>query len=93
MDYQKKQEELYKAVMRKRREAIIIRLPENFNRTHEEQDAINYFHGTGIYAQYQDPETKPNTFDTRQSFLLKMHDPILRRNFLNSLNSLDEKNN
>ena len=84
MSYQKKQEELYKAAMRKRREAIKMRLPKNFNRNHEEQEEINYFQGIGIYAQHQDSETKPNIFDTRQSFLRKMYDPILRRNFLNS---------
>ncbi len=90
MDYQKKQEELYKSAMQKRRETLRARLEENFNRTREEQDAINYFHETGIYAKYQDPETRPNIFDTRQSFLLKMHDREMRGNFLNSFNR--EKN-
>lgn len=84
MNYQKKQEELYKSAMRKKREALKIRVKKNFNRTPEEQDAVDYFHGTGIYAKFQDPKTEPNRFDTRQSFLRKMHDPELRNNFLNS---------
>ena len=87
MAFQKKQEELYKLAMQKKREALRLGLKENFNRTAKEQDAVDYFNGTGIYAKYQDIRTKPNIFDTRQSFLLKMHDPVLRNNFLNSFNS------
>ena len=48
--------------------------------------ALDYFQGTGFYQKYQDPRLKPNIFDTRQTFLFKMHDPLLRKNFLNSLN-------
>ena len=70
--------------MQKKREALRLRLKENFNRTPEEQDAVDYFNGTGIYAKYQDIKTKPNIFDTRQSFLRKMHDPELRNNYLKS---------
>ena len=49
-------------------------------------DAMDYFQGTGFYARQQDPKTKPNIFDTRQSFLLKMHDDQMRTDFLNSFN-------
>ena len=55
--------------------------------TKEELDALDYFHGTDFYQQYQGSEFKPNLFDTRQTFLLKMQDPVLRNNFLNSFNS------
>ena len=63
MAFQKKQEELYKSAMQKKREALRLRLKENFNRTAKEQDAVDYFNGRGIYAEYQDIRTKPNIFD------------------------------
>jgi hypothetical protein len=77
MDYQQKQEKFYESAIRKRRE-----IPDFL--TKEELDAIDYFQGTGFYLKYQDPKT--NIFDTRKSFLLKMHDIVLRKNFLNSFN-------
>ena len=90
MNYQKKQEEFYKSAMRKEREFKRLRIKENSNLyTKKELDAIDYFHGTGSYKKYQDPAMKPNIFDTRQTFLFKMHDPLLRNNFLNSFNSKD----
>ncbi|MFT6843772.1 MAG: hypothetical protein ACJASR_002556 [Psychroserpens sp.] len=92
MDYQKKQEEFYKSAMRKKKEIERIRvLPNTRYYTNEELDAIDYFHGTGIYATFQNPKTKPNIFDTRNRFLLKMHDDKLRNEFLNSLNSRNNK--
>jgi len=90
MAFQKKQEGFYKSAMKKKRKALRLRLKENFRRTREEQDAVDYFYGTGIYAKFQDIKTKPNIFDTRQSFLRKMHDPITLDNFLGSFN---RKNN
>ena len=74
--------------MRKKREIQKLRIKEipDFY-TKKELDAISYFQRTGFYLKHQDPKVKPNIFDTRQSFLLKMHDPILRENFLNSFNS------
>ena len=39
---------------------------------------MDYFNGTGFYQKEQDPTRKPNIFDTRQTFLLKMHDDKLR---------------
>lgn len=69
--------------MRKQREFKRLRIQENSNLyTKEELDAVNYFHGTGFYKKYQDPAMKPNIFDARQTFLLKMHDLCLR-NFSN----------
>lgn len=86
--YQKKQEDFYKSAMKKKRELKRLRIKENSNvYIKEELDAIDYFQGTGFYQKYQDPKLKPNIFDTRQTFLFKMHDPILRNNFLSSLNS------
>jgi len=87
MAYQQKQEKFYESAIRKKREIRRLRIqeiPDFF--TKEELDAIDYFQGTGFYFKYQDPKTKPNIFDTRQSFLLKMHDLVLRENFLNSFN-------
>jgi hypothetical protein len=87
MAYQKKQEEFYKLAMRKKRELRRLRIKENSKfYTKQELDAMDYFHGTGFYQKHQDPKVKPNIFDTRQTFLFKMHDPILRNNFLNSFN-------
>ena len=40
--------------------------------TAEEKSSIDYFHGTGIYAKFQDPKTPPNINDTRKTFLKKI---------------------
>lgn len=94
MNYQKKQKELYKLAIKKQSELKRLRISSGFY-TKEELDAIDYFHGKGFYAKEQDPNVKPNMFDTRQSFLIKMHNPVMRKNFIKSLkrlNSLDESN-
>ena len=92
MDYQKKQEEFYKSAMRKRKELKKLKIKYNSNfYTKEQLEAIDYFQGTGFYKKQQDSKTKPNKFDTRQSFLLKMHDDKLRNEFLNSLNRRNNK--
>ena len=52
--------------------------------TKEQLDAISYFQGTGFYQEHQDPKIAPNIYDTRQTLLLKMHDLILRNDFLNN---------
>lgn len=72
--------------MKKRRETLRLRIKENFSRTKDEQDAIDYFSGSGFYRREQDPTVKPNIFDNRQSFLIKMHDKEMRMNFLKSFN-------
>ena len=91
MDYQKKQEEFYKSAMKRQFELKRLRIqdPSSFY-TKEEVDAINYFHGKGFYAKTQDLSIKPNIFDTRQSFLRKMHNPVMRKNFIKSLKRLNE---
>ena len=87
MDYQKKQEKFYKLAMKRKKELKRLRvLDKKSYYTKEELDAMNYFQGTGFYITYQDPKVKPNIFDTRQSFLLKMHDDKLRNEFLDSFN-------
>ena len=87
VNYQKKQEKFFKSAMRKKREMIRLRMKEDPKfYTKEELDARDYFEGNGIYAKYQDKREKYNIFDTRQSFLLKMHDDKLRNDFLNNLN-------
>lgn len=87
MAYQQRQEKFYKSAMIKKREIQRLRILETPNLyTKEELDAISYFQGTGLYSKHQDPKVKPNIFDTRQSFLLKMHDDKLRNEFLDSFN-------
>jgi hypothetical protein len=71
--YQENREKVYKAAMIKRREALRLRKKEDFGRTKDEQDAIDYFLGRGFYQTHQDPSVKPNIFDNRQSFLIKIH--------------------
>jgi hypothetical protein len=51
----------------------------------EEHDAINYFTGQDFYRSQQDFRTEPNIFDTRESFLIKMHNESNRNRFLKSL--------
>jgi len=51
----------------------------------EEHDAINYFTGQGFYRSQQDFRTERNIFDTRESFLIKMHNESNRNRFLKSL--------
>jgi hypothetical protein len=96
MDYQKKQEEFYKSAMKKREERTRIKvLNDSRYFTAQELDAMDYFHGTGVYAILRNPKTKPNILDTRETFLLKMHDDELNNEFLktfNSLNSLNRRN-
>ena len=55
----------------------------------EEHDAINYFTGQGFYRSQQDFRTEPNIFDTRESFLIKMHNESNRNRFLKSLKESD----
>ena len=78
VDYQKKQEKFLQSGRKKLREGNRLRM--KIKLTPEEQEAFDYFNGTGFYENYQNP----NIFDTRQSFLLKMEDPEVRTTFLNS---------
>ena len=88
MNYQKQQEIFYKSAIKKKSEVKRLRMKETSKMyTKQELDAISYFHGTGFYKKYQDPTMKPNIFDTRQTFLFKMHDRTRLLEFLNSFNN------
>jgi len=79
--------------MKKNQTCQILGFPKNtLYYTKDELDAIDYFNGTGIYKQYQDLKEKPNMFDTRQTFLLKMHDPVRRNKFLDTFNRKNDLN-
>jgi hypothetical protein len=92
IEYEQKQRELYESAQKKLKMSPIgISSSEQLFST-EEKDAIAYFQGTGFYADCQRLEERPNMFDTRETFLLKMHNPKMRENFLNRLNRLSEKN-
>ena len=89
IDSQRKQEKFYKSARMRKAELRRLRMIDRPSLyTKEELDAMDYFRGTGFYARQQDPKMKPNMYDTRQSFLLKMHDDQMRNDFLNSFNSL-----
>jgi len=78
MDFQRNQEKFYKLAIKKKEELARTRTSDKKSYyTKEELDAMDYFHGTGFYQKYQDPEVKPNIFYTRQSFLIKMHDHVV----------------
>lgn len=88
--YQQRQEKFYKSAMIKKREIKRLRMletPNFYNK--EELNAISYFQGTSFYSKQQDLKVKPNIFDTKQSFLVKMHDYKLRNEFLDSFNRLN----
>jgi hypothetical protein len=90
MNYQKKQEDFYKLAIKKQTQLKRLRIKDTSDfYTKKEVDAINYFHGKGFYAKEQDPSVKPNIFDTRQSFLIKMHNPVMRKNFIKSFKRLN----
>jgi len=90
MAYQKNQTEFYKSARRKKKDLIKLRMADDLNvYSEKELDAINYFEGKGFYARYQDPSVAPNIYDTRQSFLLKMHDISSREKFLQSFNRIN----
>ena len=60
----------------------------------EELNAINYYQGTGVFQKYQNPNVKPNIYDTRKTFILKMRNQSMRLRFMRSyeeLEYIDEK--
>ena len=87
--YQREREKFYDSAMKKRREALSLRIKENWNLTDQEQDAIDYFSGTGFYEEHQDLSKEPNIFDNRQSFLFKMYDKEMREHFLKSYDQIE----
>lgn len=92
MDYQERQQKYYKLAMRRKTQLRRTKLLDKESYyTKEELDALNYFNGTGFYKQYQDPKVQPNIFDTRQTFLRKMHDPKMLAKFLDDYKFLKEQ--
>lgn len=86
MNYEEEQKKVYKKAMQKQKEIhklfpIPMKNSSKFYTT-QELNAINYFNGQGFYAKHQDPSMPPNIYDTRTSFLIKMQDPMMRKNFL-----------
>ena len=89
IDFQRKQEKFYKSAMKRQAALRGTKMMDIRTRyTKEELDAIAYFQGTSFYQKQRNPKTKPNIFDTRQSFLLKVHDDQMKNAFLNSFNYL-----
>ena len=88
--FQEKQTKFYRSAMLKKRESKRLGLIDD-SRLYsvEELDALDYFNGEGCYAKFQDPHVAPNKFDTRKSFLLKMHDTNAREKFLKSFNRIN----
>ena len=90
IDYQNKQENFYKAAIRRKQEIKRLRvLDKKSYYPKEALDAMNCFQRIGFYSKQQDPKVKSNIFDTRQSFLLKMHDNKLKNEFLDSFNRIN----
>ena len=88
MDYQKKQEEFYNSAMKKKAALKRLRIKNTYPfYTKQQFDAMNYIHGTDFYKNQQNLSMKPNKFDTGQTFVLKMHDPERRIEFLKSIKS------
>ena len=99
VEYEKKQRELYNSARKKLNmlpPAITMStIKKEETLSSQERDAIAYIEGTGFYSKQQDLRTKPNIFDTRETFLLKMHDKNNRTNVLNALkrrNKLTDEN-
>ena len=85
MNYQNQQFEFLQSGRKKIREANKLRMNDSQELkllTPQEKDAFDYFRGTGFYQSYQDVNTPPNIFDTRDTFLKKMQDFEMRNKFL-----------
>ena len=86
---EKHQAEIYLGAVRKIEEyEKVLRTKNGHERilTADEQSAIDYFHGVGKYAKFQDPKVLPNIFDTRKTFLKKMENRDMREKFLKAYN-------
>lgn len=77
VDYQKKQEKFLQSGRKKLREGNRLRM--KIKLTPQEQEAFDYFNGTGFSEKYQNPKT--------------MEDPEVRTTFLNSYNNRYKKEN
>lgn len=87
VNYEKNQQKFLASVIAKQKELKRLRIKDDYKfYTEQELDSIHYFQGTGFYQKKQDQDVEPNVYDTRKSFLLKMHNPKARDKFLKSFN-------
>ena len=90
VNFQKKQAKFYQQAREKqkaiRKSKIGLDHKSFFNR--QELDALDYFNDIGFYKKYQDLEYGPNIYDTRHTFLLKMHNDRLPDSFMNSVRNM-----
>lgn len=86
IEFEKSQLEFYNSAHSKLYRAPTLSMKDKMRLlSPEEHDAINYFTGQGFYRSQQDFRTEPNIFDTRESFLIKMHNESNRNRFLKSV--------
>lgn len=83
--YQRDQARIYINAKRRFLEAKKTKMQRVVKFTDEEQNAIDYFNGKGIYKYYQSIDTKPNKFDTKQTYLKKMENLEVREKILNCI--------
>lgn len=85
LEYEKNQYKFYQSAMKKKEELNKRKLnDQKLYYTQPELTAMDYFNGVGFYEKQQNPHVKPNIFDTRETFIRKMHDSIERERFLRS---------
>lgn len=90
IEFEKSQLEFYNSARSKLYRAPTLSMKDKMRLlSPEEHDAINYFTGQVFYRSQQDFRTEPNIFDTRESFLIKMHNESNRNRFLKSLKESD----
>jgi hypothetical protein len=94
VNYQNDRTKAWKSAHKKLKEAGRLRLAPSMYSSllnQNEKDALDYFSGNGFYAYHQNPKVKPNIFDTRDSFLVKMQNPQMRDKFLSSYDRYHNK--
>ena len=90
IEFEKSQLEFYNSARSKLyRDATLSMKDKMRLLSSQEHDAINYFTDQGFYRSQQDFRREPNIFDTRESFLIKMHNESNRNRFLKSLKESD----
>lgn len=94
VEYQIDRTKACKSAHKKLKEAQRLRLAPSMYTSlldQNEKDALDYFSGNGFYAYHQNPKVKPNIFDTRRSFLVKMQNRQMREKFLSSYHRYHHK--
>ena len=88
-NYENQQKKFLQSGLKKIEQSNRIRM--SIKLSSEEQDAIDYFTGKGFYEYYQNVNTRPNRYDTRKTFLLKMKkNKQMRDQFLDTYNKRDK---